>query len=73
MPEANILHLADSHPYLSLLEPVALFRSLFNEEICCLIACETERRASQRNEIIHLTAQEVEVFVGILLLTGHNS
>ena len=64
---------ADSHPYLALLEPIALFQSLFNEEICSLIACETERYTSQRNEVIHLTAQEIEAFVGNLLLTGYNS
>ena len=67
------MHLADIHPHIALLEPVALFRSLFNEEIYCLIACETERYASQRNEVIHLTLQKIEAFVGILLLTKFNS
>ena len=71
--EANVLHLAYSHPHLALLEPVALFRLLFNEEIYSLIACETERYASQRNEIIHLTLQEIKAFVGILLMTRSNS
>ena len=71
--EANIMRLANSYPHLALLEPVALFRLLFNEEICSVIACETERYASQRGEVIHLTAQEIEAFVGILLLTGYNS
>ena len=42
-------------------------------KVCSLIACETERYASQRNEVIHLTPQEIEAFIGILLLTGHNS
>ena len=43
IPEANAMHLCtDSHPHLALLEPVALFQLLFNEEICSLIACETE-------------------------------
>ena len=73
IPEANVLHLAHSHTYLALLEPVALFRLLFNEEICNLIACEMERYAYQRNEVIHLTPQEIQAFVGILLLTGYNS
>ena len=73
IPEANIMRLADSHPHPSLLEPVALFRLLFNEIICSLIACKTERYGSQRNEVIHLTPQEIEAFVGILLLTGYNS
>ena len=71
--EANIMHLADSHPHLALLEPVALFRLLFNEEIYSSIACETERYASQRNVIIHFTLQEIKAFAGILLLTGSNS
>ena len=67
------MRLPDSHPHLALLEPVAVFRLLFNEEICSLIACETERYASQGNEVIHLTPLEIEAFVGILLLTGYNS
>ena len=29
--------------------------------------------ASQRNEVIHLASQEIEAFVGILLLRGYNS
>ena len=71
--EANVMHLADSHPHLALLEPVALFRLLFNEEICSLIACETKQYSSQRNEVIHLIPQEIEAFVGILLLIEYNS
>ena len=46
IPEANITDLANSHPHLVVLEPVALFRLLFNNEICSLIAAETERYAS---------------------------
>ena len=41
--EANVMHLADSHLHLTLLEAVALFRLLFNQEICSPIACKTER------------------------------
>ena len=73
IPEANVMHLANSHPHLALLEQIAIFRLLFNEEIFNLIACETERYASQRNEVIHLTPHKMETFVGILLLTGYNS
>ena len=32
-----------------------------------------ERYASQREEVIHLTHQEIEAFVGILLLTGYDN
>ena len=42
IPEANITDLANSHPHLVVLEPVSLFRLLFNNEICSLIAIETE-------------------------------
>ena len=56
------MHLADSYSHLALLEPVALFPLLFNEEIYCRIACETERYASQRNDIIHLTQLLLEFF-----------
>ena len=73
IPEENVMHLADSHTHFSLLEPVALSRLLFNEEIYSLIACKTEQYASQPNEVIHLTPQEIEAFVGIFLLTGYNS
>ena len=45
--EANNMHLADSHPYFALLDSVALFRLLFNEEIYSIIACETEHYTSQ--------------------------
>ena len=71
--EANVMHLADNHLHLALLELVALFRLIFNKEIYSLIACKTEQYAPQRNEVIHLTLQEIEAFVGIYLLTGYNS
>ena len=53
--EANVMHLADSHLHLGLLEPVALFRLLFNEEIYCLIACERSdmRLNGMRSFILH--------------------
>ena len=73
IPEATAVHLADSHPHLALLEPVAIFRLLFNNDIHSLFACKTERYASQRNEAIHVTKQEIEAFIGIPLLTGYNS
>ena len=38
MSKANVIHLADSHPDLALLESVALFQLLINEEIYSLIA-----------------------------------
>ena len=44
--EATAVHIADSHPHLALLEPVARFRLLFNNDIRRLFACETERYAS---------------------------
>ena len=56
-----------------MLEPSEFFRLLFYDKICSLIVTETERYASQRNETIQLTRQEIEMFVGILLLTGYNS
>ena len=43
IPGANVMPLADIHPYLALLEPVTLFQILFNEEIYTPIACKTER------------------------------
>ena len=73
IPEVTAVHLAESYPHLALLEPVALFRLLFNDDICSPIACETERYASQRNVAIHVTKQKIEAFIGIPLLTGYNS
>ena len=61
------MHLADSHPHLALLEPVALFRLLISEAIYSLIACETSDMR------LYLAPQEIEAFVGILLLTGYNT
>ena len=54
IPEANITELANSRPHLVVLEPVSLFRLLFNNKICSLIAAETERYACQQNELFHL-------------------
>ena len=73
IPEANVMHLAESYPHLALLGPLAFFRLLFDEEIYSLIAYKMERYVSQRNKIIHLTLQKIEAFVGILLLTEYNS
>ena len=70
--EANITDLANSHPQLVVLKPVALFRLLFNIEICSLIATATERYASQQNELFHLEQHEIDTFIGIILLTGYN-
>ena len=37
IPEKNFTYFANSHPHLALLEPIALFRLLFNDEIRDLI------------------------------------
>ena len=71
IPEANITDLANSHPHLVVLEPVSLFRLLFKNKICSLIAIETERKASQQNELFHLEQHEIDTFIGIILLTGY--
>ena len=72
IPEANITDLANSHPHLVVVESVALFRFLFNNEICSLIATKTERYASQQNELFHLEQHEIDTFIVIILLTGYN-
>ena len=73
IPEENISCLAHSHPHLALLEPMALFRLLFNDEIYDLIAIETKRYASQQNELFYLQKHEIDTFIGITLLTGYNT
>ena len=40
-----------------------IFRLFFNDEICALILCETERYASQQNDAIHFTRQDIETFI----------
>ena len=72
IPEENFTYLANSHSYLTLLEPTALFRLLFNDEICDLIATETKRYASEQNKLFYLQQHESDTFVGIILLTGYN-
>ena len=54
MPEENFTYSANSHPHLALLEPIALFRLLLNDEIRDLIATETKRYTSQQNELFYL-------------------
>ena len=73
VPEENFTYLANSHPHLDLLEPIALFRLLFNDEIRDLIATETKRYASQQNELFYLQLHEIDTFIDIILLTGYNS
>ena len=72
IPEANTTDLAKSHSHLVVLEPVAIFRLLFNNELCTLIATETERYASHQNELFHLEQHEIDTFNEIILLTGYN-
>ena len=73
IPEENFTYLANSHPHIALLEPIALFRLLFNDEIRDLIATETKRYASHQNELFYLQQHEIDTFIGIILLTGYNS
>ena len=65
--EENFTYLANSHPHLALLEPIALFRLLFNNEIRDLIATETKRYASQQDELFCLQQHETDAFIGIIL------
>ena len=53
--------------------PGVIFELLFNDTIKTLIVNETERYASQNNKQLKLTKEEIEQFVGILLLTGYNT
>ena len=52
-PEENFTYLAHGHPHLALLEPIALFRLLFNDEIRDQIATERKQYASQQNELFY--------------------
>ena len=73
IPEENFTYLANIHPHLALLEPIALFRLFFNDEILDLIATEAKRYASQQNELFYLQQHEIDTFIGIILLAGNNS
>ena len=73
IPEKNFTYLTNNHPHLALLEPIALFRLLFNDEIRDLITTETKRYASQQNELFYLQQHEIDTFIDIILLTGYNS
>ena len=73
IPEENFTYLANSHPRLAQLEPTALFRLFFNDEIRDLIAAETKRYASQQNELFYLQQHKIDTFIGIILLRGYNS
>ena len=59
IPEKNSTYLANSQPHLALLEPIALFGLLLNDEIRGVIATETKRYASQQNELFYLQQHEL--------------
>ena len=68
IPEENFTYLANSHPHIALLEPKALFRLFFNDEIRDLIATETKRYASHQNELFYLQQHEIDTFIGIIFV-----
>ena len=73
LEESEFEQLSESHPHLLFLEPVELFRLFVNNEICEMIRCETERYAAQKNQPMNISAQEIEMFLAIVILTGYNS
>ena len=68
----NVVDIKVSHPELCGLEPIELFRLLFDEEMKQLIITETLRYAQQKNNTLTFREEDLETFVGIILLTGYN-
>ena len=73
LQESELEQLSESYPHLLFLEPVELFRSFVYNEICEMIRRETKRYAAQKNQPINISAQEVETFLAIIILTRYNN
>lgn len=71
-PGPPVQNIRESHPELIDLEPVELFRKLFDAEMKGLITTETLRYAQQNNIPLDLDAGKLEKFIGVILLTGYN-
>ncbi|XP_029475784.1 piggyBac transposable element-derived protein 3-like [Rhinatrema bivittatum] len=74
IPSAQLENLAQRHPELQDKTPFELFKLYYDNELSDMILTESVRYARQKNNMnFELEAKELDIFVGILLLSGYNS
>ena len=74
MEAAETPSLVADHPEMGTKTPIEVFRMFWDEKMCEMIITETNRYARQNNDqSFRLTREELDQFLGILLLTGYVS
>ena len=73
-PEDILEPLEEAHPEILYLAPYDLFKLYFDEDVYSLITIEFERYTKQKlNHSFSLSVADLDVFLGIVLLSGYNS
>ena len=66
--------LEEAHTEILYLAPYDLFKLYFDEDVYSLITIESERYVKQKlNHSFSLSEADLDVFLGIVLLSGYNS
>ena len=74
LPDNEPGTLEEQHPELCGLSPYIMFQQFFSEDVCSLIMSESERYARQKlHHDFYLSPLELNVFFGIILLSGYCS
>ena len=74
IPSTTVDCLSDVHPELASNTPYELFKLFCTDEIIQQIVTESMRYAGQKNDVsFAVTTEDIETFVGILLLSGYHS
>lgn len=74
IPSADLNNLVDQNPHLVELSPYELFCLYYDDRMKNLIMSESIRYARQKNNLqFELDEADLDVFVGVLLLSGYHS
>ena len=74
LPDNEPGTLEEQHPELCGLSPYIMFQQFFSEDVCSLIMSESEKYARQKlHHDFYLSPLELNVFFGIILLSGYCS
>lgn len=74
IPTVEMEKVGDKYPDLVGMSPYELFRKYYDDELTKLIVDESNRYAQQKNNSsFKLDVEDLDVFVGILLLSGYHS
>lgn len=73
----NLTEIESEWPEISTAEnnntPLELFQRFFDSEVIDMLVSYTNMYAARKNQKYDITVEEIETFIGILLLSGYNS